>query len=106
MKKIREYPIPRIYSDEAYDCYCQTALYKPTADELALLKNILEESDEDIRNYRATYYSKWDEFDSYCADLTGCYDFSSGPGARYERYAFRLTPSGLLSVTATIGLDI
>lgn len=99
MKLVREYPIPRIYSDEAYDCYCQTALYKPTAEELALLNGIWDDAEMD-------YDDRWHEFDAACAEMTGCYDTYPVPGGRYVHYSFRLTPSGLLSVTATTGLDI
>lgn len=94
MKKIREYKV-RI-PDEEVPSSVQKALYKPTPDELALLKRAAcWDSDEILES----------SFDRACRTMTGLRDNDAWAGGRYEYYAFHLTESGLLSVTCWAGLN-
>lgn len=95
MKQIRVYKerIP----DEEKPAFVQKALYKPTPDELALLKRAAcwDCAGGDLES----------SFDRACRTLTGLRDKDAWAGGMYEYYAFHLTESGLLSVTCWSGLN-
>ena len=88
MKKVREYPMVCPHDDDpkAY----QKTTYMLTEDELAYLEEELESGN----------------FINACRNLTGLYDGWQGPGGRYWRFYFNLTPKKkYLSVEEETGMD-